>query len=64
MAITFLISGQYTGEQKPLPEYHARIAGFDERVSENAGIFSFFLAGISFAWLCYFLIFQLKIRYN
>jgi len=26
------IPGQYTGEKKPLPEYHVRIAGFDERV--------------------------------
>ncbi|XP_065059919.1 DNA-dependent protein kinase catalytic subunit-like isoform X2 [Rhopilema esculentum] len=26
------IPGQYTGKQKPLLEYHVRIAGFDERV--------------------------------
>ncbi|XP_008051625.2 DNA-dependent protein kinase catalytic subunit [Carlito syrichta] len=26
------IPGQYDGRGKPLPEYHARIAGFDERV--------------------------------
>uniref|UniRef100_A0A8C0R1S1 DNA-dependent protein kinase catalytic subunit n=1 Tax=Canis lupus dingo TaxID=286419 RepID=A0A8C0R1S1_CANLU len=26
------IPGQYDGKGKPLPEYHARIAGFDERV--------------------------------
>ena len=26
-------TGQYTGRMKPLPEYHVKIAGFDERVS-------------------------------
>ncbi|XP_073085590.1 DNA-dependent protein kinase catalytic subunit isoform X1 [Manis javanica] len=26
------IPGQYDGKGKPLPEYHARVAGFDERV--------------------------------
>ncbi|KAI8794714.1 DNA-dependent protein kinase catalytic subunit, partial [Biomphalaria glabrata] len=26
------IPGQYTGQQKPTPEYHVKIAGFDERV--------------------------------
>lgn len=30
-----LVSGQYDGGGKPLPEYHARIAGFDERVGEG-----------------------------
>lgn len=25
-------SGQYDGRGKPLPEYHAKISGFDERV--------------------------------
>lgn len=25
-------SGQYDGKGKPLPEYHAKISGFDERV--------------------------------
>ncbi|CAK7289303.1 DNA-dependent protein kinase catalytic subunit [Vulpes lagopus] len=29
------IPGQYDGKGKPLPEYHARIAGFDERVGAN-----------------------------
>lgn len=27
-----LIVGQYDGRCKPLPEYHAKITGFDERV--------------------------------
>lgn len=31
-----IFSGQYTGRGKPLPEYHVKIAGFDERV----GLFS------------------------
>ena len=31
--ITSHLSGQYTGRGKPLPEYHVKIAGFDERVS-------------------------------
>lgn len=26
------IAGQYDGRSKPLPEYHAKITGFDERV--------------------------------
>ncbi|CAB4045005.1 DNA-dependent kinase catalytic subunit-like, partial [Paramuricea clavata] len=26
------IPGQYTGRNKPLPEYHVKIAGFDEKV--------------------------------
>lgn len=29
---TLEIPGQYTGRTKPLPEYHVKIAGFDERV--------------------------------
>lgn len=29
---TLEIPGQYTGKEKPLPEYHVKIAGFDERV--------------------------------
>ncbi|KAL9956083.1 hypothetical protein ACROYT_G037506 [Oculina patagonica] len=29
---TLEIPGQYTGRSKPLPEYHVKIAGFDERV--------------------------------
>ncbi|XP_006880480.1 PREDICTED: DNA-dependent protein kinase catalytic subunit-like isoform X2 [Elephantulus edwardii] len=32
------IPGQYDGKGKPLPEYHARIAGFDERVKVMASI--------------------------
>ncbi|XP_004680100.1 PREDICTED: DNA-dependent protein kinase catalytic subunit [Condylura cristata] len=32
------IPGQYNGKGKPLPEYHARIAGFDERVKVMASI--------------------------
>lgn len=27
-----VIAGQYDGRSKPLPEYHAKITGFDERV--------------------------------
>lgn len=26
------VPGQYDGRSKPLPEYHAKITGFDERV--------------------------------
>lgn len=25
-------SGQYDGLRKPMPEYHVKVAGFDERV--------------------------------
>ncbi|XP_055968392.1 DNA-dependent protein kinase catalytic subunit [Sorex fumeus] len=32
------IPGQYDGRGKPLPEYHARIAGFDERVQVMSSI--------------------------
>uniref|UniRef100_A0A8C6A8F9 DNA-dependent protein kinase catalytic subunit n=1 Tax=Marmota marmota marmota TaxID=9994 RepID=A0A8C6A8F9_MARMA len=32
------IPGQYDGRGKPLPEYHARISGFDERVKVMASI--------------------------
>ncbi|XP_040828526.1 DNA-dependent protein kinase catalytic subunit [Ochotona curzoniae] len=32
------IPGQYDGQGKPLPEYHARISGFDERVKVMASI--------------------------
>uniref|UniRef100_A0A452TWI8 DNA-dependent protein kinase catalytic subunit n=1 Tax=Ursus maritimus TaxID=29073 RepID=A0A452TWI8_URSMA len=32
------IPGQYDGKGKPVPEYHARIAGFDERVKVMASI--------------------------
>uniref|UniRef100_A0A8C5V850 DNA-dependent protein kinase catalytic subunit n=1 Tax=Microcebus murinus TaxID=30608 RepID=A0A8C5V850_MICMU len=32
------VPGQYDGRGKPLPEYHARIAGFDERVKVMASI--------------------------
>ncbi|KAM9198416.1 DNA-dependent protein kinase catalytic subunit isoform 2-T2 [Dugong dugon] len=32
------IPGQYDGKGKPLPEYHARITGFDERVKVMASI--------------------------
>uniref|UniRef100_A0A8C0TF32 DNA-dependent protein kinase catalytic subunit n=1 Tax=Canis lupus familiaris TaxID=9615 RepID=A0A8C0TF32_CANLF len=32
------IPGQYDGKGKPLPEYHARIAGFDERIKVMASI--------------------------
>ncbi|EPQ19881.1 DNA-dependent protein kinase catalytic subunit [Myotis brandtii] len=32
------IPGQYDGKGKPMPEYHARIAGFDERVKTMASI--------------------------
>ena len=29
-------SGQYDGLKKPLPEYHVKVAGFDERVSASS----------------------------
>ncbi|KAK1173766.1 DNA-dependent protein kinase catalytic subunit [Acipenser oxyrinchus oxyrinchus] len=32
------IPGQYDGKSKPLPEYHARITGFDERVKVMSSI--------------------------
>ncbi|XP_036089192.1 DNA-dependent protein kinase catalytic subunit [Rousettus aegyptiacus] len=32
------IPGQYDGKGKPVPEYHARIAGFDERVKVMASL--------------------------
>uniref|UniRef100_A0A8C9DUV3 DNA-dependent protein kinase catalytic subunit n=1 Tax=Prolemur simus TaxID=1328070 RepID=A0A8C9DUV3_PROSS len=32
------VPGQYDGRGKPLPEYHARVAGFDERVKVMASI--------------------------
>ncbi|KAM5298283.1 DNA-dependent protein kinase catalytic subunit [Ctenodactylus gundi] len=32
------VPGQYDGRGKPLPEYHARISGFDERVKVMASI--------------------------
>ncbi|XP_006860145.1 PREDICTED: DNA-dependent protein kinase catalytic subunit [Chrysochloris asiatica] len=32
------VPGQYDGKGKPLPEYHARITGFDERVKVMASI--------------------------
>ncbi|XP_054451411.1 DNA-dependent protein kinase catalytic subunit [Pteronotus mesoamericanus] len=32
------IPGQYDGKGKPMPEYHARIAGFDERVKTMTSI--------------------------
>uniref|UniRef100_A0A2K6UN42 DNA-dependent protein kinase catalytic subunit n=1 Tax=Saimiri boliviensis boliviensis TaxID=39432 RepID=A0A2K6UN42_SAIBB len=32
------IPGQYDGRGKPLPEYHVRIAGFDERVTVMASL--------------------------
>ncbi|XP_057593505.1 DNA-dependent protein kinase catalytic subunit isoform X2 [Hippopotamus amphibius kiboko] len=32
------VPGQYDGRGKPMPEYHARIAGFDERVKVMASI--------------------------
>ena len=28
-----LCTGQYDGKSKPLPEYHVKIAGFDEKVT-------------------------------
>ena len=30
-----VISGQYDGQSKPLVEYHVKISGFDERVSDT-----------------------------
>lgn len=27
--------GQYNGKSEPLPEYHVKIAGFDEKVYTN-----------------------------
>ncbi|XP_075405763.1 DNA-dependent protein kinase catalytic subunit [Tenrec ecaudatus] len=32
------IPGQYDGKGKPLPEYHARLAGFDERIKVMSSI--------------------------
>uniref|UniRef100_A0A672S298 DNA-dependent protein kinase catalytic subunit n=1 Tax=Sinocyclocheilus grahami TaxID=75366 RepID=A0A672S298_SINGR len=32
------VPGQYDGQSKPLPEYHAKITGFDERVKVMASI--------------------------
>ena len=32
--MTVTRAGQYDGEAKPLPEYHTKIAGFEEKVSE------------------------------
>lgn len=32
----FCVAGQYDGRSKPLPEYHAKITGFDERVRSHA----------------------------
>lgn len=32
------VPGQYDGKSKPLPEYHAKITGFDERVKVMASI--------------------------
>ncbi|XP_030635503.1 DNA-dependent protein kinase catalytic subunit [Chanos chanos] len=32
------VPGQYDGESKPLPEYHAKISGFDERVKVMSSI--------------------------
>ncbi|NIG58597.1 DNA-dependent protein kinase catalytic subunit isoform X1 [Pontoporia blainvillei] len=32
------VPGQYDGRGKPMPEYHARIAGFDERVKVMASL--------------------------
>jgi hypothetical protein len=33
VAVSLLYTGQYGGEAKPLPEYHTKIAGFEEKVS-------------------------------
>ena len=33
--IHFFYSGQYSGRSKPLPEYHVKIAGFDEKVRKS-----------------------------
>ena len=30
-----LTAGQYNGDRKPMPEYHVKIAGFDEKVHVN-----------------------------
>jgi hypothetical protein len=30
--------GQYMGTSKPLPEYHVKIAGFDEKVTKEMAI--------------------------
>ena len=31
-----IFPGQYTGINKPLPEYHVKVAGFDQRVNTKA----------------------------
>ena len=36
MYLLFSFSGQYDGLKKPLPEYHVKVAGFDERVSASS----------------------------
>ena len=28
----FFLTGQYDGRSKPIPEYHAKIAGFDSKI--------------------------------
>lgn len=30
-----MYAGQYDGKSKPQPEYHVKIAGFDEKVTLN-----------------------------
>ncbi|XP_035233117.1 DNA-dependent protein kinase catalytic subunit-like [Stegodyphus dumicola] len=39
------IPGQYTGKFKPLPEYHVKVAGFDEKVK-----FNIVFMGIFYVW--------------
>ena len=33
------IPGQYDGKSKPLPEYHVKISGFDEKVSKHRQLY-------------------------
>ena len=32
VTICFFFPGQYDGKSKPMPEYHAKIAGFDSKI--------------------------------
>ena len=32
--VLLCVLGQYDGKSKPLPEYHVKISGFDEKVCE------------------------------
>ena len=48
--VLFCLTGQYTGKGKPLPEYHVKIAGFDERVGDCYSI-TYFPPPFTFPYL-------------